>query len=156
MRKKRQRLQDGLRNERAIDRVGVMARQPPFSPTRNACASAGIPCTALVLDPRSGSVSYAVVSVGGFLGIGEKLVAVPWQALQTDTGRKAFVMDATKDKLKQAEGFDEKNWPNMADAKWNADAHGFYGQPLRDETGARGATSDRGAGGGGRSAPSSR
>lgn len=107
----------------------------------------------IVLDPSSGSVSYAVISVGGFLGIGEKLVAVPWKALQTDTKRKAFVMDATKDKLKQAKGFDEKNWPNMADAKWNADAQAFYGQQGRDETGARGATSDRGTGGAAGSAP---
>lgn len=102
----------------------------------------------IVLDPGNASIRYAVVSVGGFLGIGEKLVAVPWKTLQTDPQRKAFMMDATKDRLEQAKGFDDKNWPNMADAKWNADTQTFYGQQGRGETGARGATSTRGAGSG--------
>ena len=45
----------------------------------------------IMLDMRAGRVAYAVLAFGGFLGIGEKLFAVPWQALTLDTGQHRFV-----------------------------------------------------------------
>lgn len=79
-----------------------------------------------MLDMNSGSVSYAVLSFGSFLGMGEKLFAVPWQALTLDTENKRFILDADKEKLKDAPGFDKDNWPNMADQTWENDIHSFY------------------------------
>jgi len=81
----------------------------------------------IMLDVSSGSVSYAVLSFGGFLGMGEKLFAVPWGALKLDTGNKRFVLDVAKEQLKDAPGFDKNHWPDMADATWTQSIHSFYG-----------------------------
>ena len=80
----------------------------------------------IMLDINNGNVSYAVLSFGTFLGMGEKLFAVPWQALTLDTENKRFVLDANKEKLVDAPGFDKENWPDMADQTWENDIHSFY------------------------------
>jgi len=74
----------------------------------------------IVLDSK-GTIAYAVVSTGGFLGIGDRLHAVPWQSLQTQTGRNAFILDIDRERLKNAPGFDKKHWPNLADDKWSSE-----------------------------------
>ncbi|MGF6487686.1 PRC-barrel domain-containing protein [Pseudomonas frederiksbergensis] len=81
----------------------------------------------IMLDVRNGRVSYAVLSFGGFLGMGEKLFAVPWNALTLDTVNKRFVLNVEKERLENAPGFDKDNWPNMADETWATEIHSFYG-----------------------------
>lgn len=81
----------------------------------------------IMLDMRTGQVAYAVLSFGGFLGMGEKLFAVPWQALQLDTVNKRFVLNLDKAKLKNAPGFDPDAWPDMSDVGWSNQIHSFYG-----------------------------
>ena len=81
----------------------------------------------IMLDVRSGKVSYAVLSFGGFLGMGEKLFAVPWSALTLDTKNKRFVLNVEKDRLEHAPGFDKDKWPNMVDESWAKDIHAWYG-----------------------------
>jgi len=81
----------------------------------------------IMLDVRSGKVAYAVLSFGGFLGMGEKLFAVPWSALTLDTKNKRFVLNVEKDHLKNAPGFDKDKWPNMSDQSWAKDIHLYYG-----------------------------
>jgi PRC-barrel domain len=81
----------------------------------------------LMLNTVSGSVSYAVLAAGGFLGMGEKLFAVPWSALSLDTEKKCFVLDVDVDRFKEAPGFDKDQWPNMADATWAKGIHSYYG-----------------------------
>ncbi len=82
----------------------------------------------IMLDMRTGRVSYAVLSFGGFLmGVGEKLFAVPWDALKLDTEKKCFVLDVKRERLEEAPGFDRNHWPDMADKKWEAGIHAFYG-----------------------------
>ena len=81
----------------------------------------------IMLDMRSGQIAYAVLSFGGFLGMGEKLFAVPWQALELDTVNKRFVLNVDKEQLKNAPGFDSDNWPDMSDATWATEIHNFYG-----------------------------
>lgn len=73
---------------------------------------------------------YAVLSFGGFLGMGEKLFAVPWSALTLDTATKSFKLNVDKDRLKTAPGFDKDHWPNMADATWAQTIHTYYGTKL--------------------------
>jgi len=65
----------------------------------------------LVIDPMDGSIGYAVLDFGGFLGIGDKYFAVPWEALQWTADRKAIVLDVSKKDLKQAPGFDKITGP---------------------------------------------
>jgi len=81
----------------------------------------------IMLDMRTGRVSYAVLSFGGFLGMGEKLFAVPWSALTLDTKHQRFVLNVEKERLKQAPGFDTDKWPNMADQAWAKEIHSYYG-----------------------------
>jgi sporulation protein YlmC with PRC-barrel domain len=87
----------------------------------------------IMLDMRSGRVGYAVLCFGGFLGLGEKLFAVPWNALSLDTENKRFVLNVEKDRLKGAPGFDKNHWPDMADQSWARTIHSYYGtQPYSD------------------------
>jgi sporulation protein YlmC with PRC-barrel domain len=81
----------------------------------------------IMLDMRTGEVKYAVLAFGGFLGMGEKLFAVPWTALTLDTNNKCFVLDASKERLENAPGFDKDMWPDMADATWQQGIKDFYG-----------------------------
>lgn len=81
----------------------------------------------IILNMRTGRVSYAVLSYGGFLGLGDKLFAVPWEALTLDTVNKRFVLNVEKDRLESAPGFDKDKWPNMADSSWAEGVHAYYG-----------------------------
>jgi sporulation protein YlmC with PRC-barrel domain len=81
----------------------------------------------IMIDMRSGEIAYAVLSFGGVLGVGEKLFAVPWQALQLDTVNKRFVLDIEKERLKTAPGFDRDAWPDMSDISYGEQIHTFYG-----------------------------
>ena len=80
----------------------------------------------IMLDMQTGQIAYAVVSFGGILGMGNKLFAVPWQALQLDTANKRFILDCTRERLESAPGFDEHRWPDMADPDFGRNIHGFY------------------------------
>jgi sporulation protein YlmC with PRC-barrel domain len=81
----------------------------------------------IMLDMSTGRVSYAVLSFGGILGMGEKLFAVPWDALKLDTANKRFLLNVKKDDLDQAPGFDKDSWPDMADQAWAKGIHDYYG-----------------------------
>ena len=81
----------------------------------------------IMLDVRNGRIGYAVLSYGGFLGVGDKLFAVPWSALTLDTQNKRFVLDVDKESLESAPGFDKDDWPDMADPEWARDVHAYYG-----------------------------
>jgi len=84
----------------------------------------------IMLNVADGRISYAVLSYGGLLGMGDKLFAVPWGALTLDTDNKRFTLDVTKDRLENAPGFDKDNWPNMSDQTWAKDIHSYYGTTL--------------------------
>ena len=81
----------------------------------------------IMLDMQTGQVAYAVLAFGGFLGMGEKLFAVPWQALHLDTANKRMVLNVDKERLKNAPGFDKDAWPDMSDVSWAGGIHSFYG-----------------------------
>jgi sporulation protein YlmC with PRC-barrel domain len=86
----------------------------------------------VVVHP-GGEPSYAVLSFGGWLGMGDKLFAMPWSVLKTveaDTAKKdsarSLVLPLDKEKLKSAPGFDKKSWPVMANSDWTKDVDAFY------------------------------
>ncbi len=85
----------------------------------------------LMIDVATGQIRYAVVSFGGVFGIGNKLFAVPWSALTLDRANKRFVIDVTKERLDQAEGFDKDNWPDMASPEWSRTQHKLWGVDYR-------------------------
>jgi sporulation protein YlmC with PRC-barrel domain len=80
----------------------------------------------LMIDIPSGRVAYAVLSFGGFLGMGNKLFAVPWNALRVDEDEQCFVLDVDKRTLESAPGFDKSNWPDMADNAWGSEIYRYY------------------------------
>lgn len=84
--------------------------------------------TEIMLDVPRGRIAYAVMSAGGFLGVGDKLFALPFSALTLDTDRKCFILDAAKEKIESAPGFDKDRWPDSADLTWQRDVHGHYGR----------------------------
>lgn len=81
----------------------------------------------IMIEMATGKVAYAVLSFGSFLGVGEKLFAVPWAALTLDTQNKRFILDVEKERLKTAPGFDKSDWPDMADHTWARGIHSYYG-----------------------------
>ena len=81
----------------------------------------------LMIDLTNGRIAYAVLSFGGFLGMGDKLFAIPWSALKVDTVEKQFILNLDKEVLKSAPGFDKDHWPNMADLNWANGVFKFYG-----------------------------
>jgi len=87
----------------------------------------------IMLDMATGKISYAVLSYGGVLGMGDKLFAVPWSALVLDTENKRFTLNVQQDALKEAPGFDKDHWPTMSDPAWAGGVHAFYGTPYRKD-----------------------
>ena len=81
----------------------------------------------IMIDLDRGRVAYAVLSFGGFLGLGDKLFAIPWQAFKVDTVKKQLILNADKGLLEKAPGFDKDNWPDMADLSLGSTLYGYYG-----------------------------
>jgi sporulation protein YlmC with PRC-barrel domain len=81
---------------------------------------------AIMLDVTAGKIAYAVLSFGGFLGMGNKLFAIPWSALTLDTDQECFVLNVAKERLEGATGFDKDHWPAMADPTWASELHTYY------------------------------
>ncbi len=83
----------------------------------------------VVVDAQTGKIRYAVLDFGGFLGIGSKWFAVPWHAFQCENrdNEEYLVLDVSKDRLRNAPGFDSNHWPNMADPAFSRDVEKFYG-----------------------------
>jgi hypothetical protein len=71
----------------------------------------------LVVNPDTGRVRFAVLSVGGFLGLGDTEVVVPWGAVVLEKNKAgsapSYVIDATKDKLEKAPKFDASKMSDL-------------------------------------------
>lgn len=80
----------------------------------------------IMIDTPTGRIAYAVLSFGGFLGMGDKLFAIPWSRLALDEDNKRFLLNIDKDTLKQAPGFDKDNWPDMTDRTWGTGIYSYY------------------------------
>ena len=83
----------------------------------------------LMIDLDDGLVAYAVLSFGGFLGLGDKLFAIPWEALTFNSDNQTFILDVDKEVLEDAPGFDKDNWPDNAkyEAGWLLGVYEYYG-----------------------------
>jgi sporulation protein YlmC with PRC-barrel domain len=84
----------------------------------------------IMLDVPRGRIAYAVLSFGGFLGMANKLFAVPWSALKLKTAEHEFILDISRETLENAPGFDKSHWPDMADPAFGARVHSHYGAPV--------------------------
>jgi len=89
----------------------------------------------LVINPESGNVEYAVLSFGGFLGMGDKLFALPWRVLEPvhdkDGDQGHFLLSVDKERLKTSPGFPKDNWPDLSSPDWAKSVHEFYEDEMK-------------------------
>lgn len=82
----------------------------------------------LMIDWENGTVAYAVLSFGGFLGFGEKLFAIPMEALEFESGNhESIMLDIDKERLENAPGFDKDEWPTNPDQTFIDSIYTHYG-----------------------------
>jgi hypothetical protein len=77
----------------------------------------------LMIDKLSGRVAYAVISFGGFLGLGHSHYPVPWAALKYNTSLDGFRTGITERQLKDAPKFSDDSW---GDRDWEMRTHKHY------------------------------
>ena len=82
----------------------------------------------LMVDKFTGYVAYAVMSFGGFLGIGERYHPLPWKVLTYDTRLGGYVVDLTLDQLERAPHYALEDTP-WADPKYGRSVYDYYNVP---------------------------
>jgi sporulation protein YlmC with PRC-barrel domain len=65
----------------------------------------------IMINIIAGKIEYYVVEFGGFLGIGIKYFAIPFDLLQVDPSRRAYIFNQSREALEKAPGFDMDHWP---------------------------------------------
>jgi hypothetical protein len=80
----------------------------------------------LIIDKMSGRVGYAVMSFGGFMGLGHSHYPIPWNALKFDTSLDGFRTNITEKQLKDAPEFSDDSWQ---DRSWEVRTHKHYAAP---------------------------
>ena len=89
----------------------------------------------LMIDKISGRVAYAVLSFGGFLGMGNRHHPLPWSTLHYDRGIGGFVVNLDRDVLEGAPAYAEGEAPQWEDRQWGQRLHDYYkAQPYWDST----------------------
>jgi sporulation protein YlmC with PRC-barrel domain len=83
----------------------------------------------LLMDPQQpGRVLFVVIDPGRSMEFGgDRLMAIPFNALVRNAWDDFFVVNMTRDRLRKAPSFDEDHWPNLADRSWNDMVYRYYG-----------------------------
>jgi sporulation protein YlmC with PRC-barrel domain len=82
----------------------------------------------VMLHKLTGRVAYAVVSVGGFLGLGETYHPIPWSLLSYDTDKNGYVLPVDRRRLEEAKSFTADALGDD-DADWRSEVHAHYNAP---------------------------
>ena len=80
-----------------------------------------------MVDKRSGQVEYAVMSFGGFLGIGDSYHPLPWKSLTYDTSQGGYVVDLDKNALQGAPSYSSSEAPDWSDPSYSRRIDDYYG-----------------------------
>jgi sporulation protein YlmC with PRC-barrel domain len=81
----------------------------------------------IMIDKQSGKVAYAVMSFGGFLGVGDKYYPLPWSMLKYDTRLSGYVVNLDKKVLEGAPAYESRDRIDWDDEKWSRRVHDHYG-----------------------------
>jgi PRC-barrel domain len=81
----------------------------------------------VMIDKLSGKVAYAIMSFGGFLGIGERYHPLPWNTLKYDTRQGGYVVGLTRQQLEGAPTFARTETPAWGDRTYEKSIHDYYG-----------------------------
>ncbi len=84
----------------------------------------------IVLGKQSGHAEYAIMSFGGFLGMGEKYHPLPWQSLTYDPGLGGYVVNVSRDQLEGAPSYMAEQEPDWNDPAYGQRLQGYYGYPV--------------------------
>jgi PRC-barrel domain len=84
----------------------------------------------VMIDKMSGKVAYAVVSFGGFLGMGEDYYPLPWANLKYDTSLGGYRVGITEDQLKGAPKFNRNTDWDWSDRSRDKAVYDYYDTPL--------------------------
>lgn len=79
----------------------------------------------IVIDKITGEVHYVVLSFDGIFNFANKYFAFPWKSISYDPAEESFILNVSKEKLKNADGFDKNQWPNFSDEKWRKNLKDF-------------------------------
>jgi sporulation protein YlmC with PRC-barrel domain len=80
----------------------------------------------LMLDKQSGQVNYAIMSFGGFLGIGEKYHPLPWSELTFSTANDGYVVNLDKRSLENAPSFGTADVPDWSSPTYRTGIDDYY------------------------------
>jgi hypothetical protein len=83
----------------------------------------------LMLDPATGMIGYAVLSFGGFLGLGSRHHPLPWSTLAYDAARGAYVVDLDRAALEGAPSYDPEDISAWEDPTYGRQLSDYYGHP---------------------------
>src|SRR5258708_37903191 len=84
----------------------------------------------LMIDKYTGHVEYAVMSFGGFLGIGDSYHPLPWHALTYDTGQGGYVVDVDRSRLERAPRYTRSNAPDWNDRGYRNRIDKYWVPPI--------------------------
>jgi sporulation protein YlmC with PRC-barrel domain len=87
----------------------------------------------VMLDKNSGKSQYAIMSFGGFLGIGEKYHPLPWATLKYDPEQGGYVVDLDRRMLEGAPSYDSHDTSLWGDDTWGSRVDDYYGAPRHDD-----------------------
>jgi PRC-barrel domain len=80
----------------------------------------------VMIDKVSGKVAYAVMSFGGFLGIGDRYHPLPWSVLTYDTGQGGYAVDLDRSMLEGAPSYSASEMPDWSDPEWSRKVQDYY------------------------------
>jgi hypothetical protein len=81
----------------------------------------------LMLNKLNGQVAYAIMSFGGFLGMGESYHPLPWRVLTYDMRQNGYIVDLDRDRLEKAPSYTAATEPEWIRDRDRIDA--FYAIP---------------------------
>ncbi len=82
----------------------------------------------VMLGKRDGKIHHAILSVGGFFGMGDKLHSIPWSKLDYDTDLEGYKLNVTEDQLKGAPSFDKSDRSMASDRDFQAKSYSHFGE----------------------------
>jgi sporulation protein YlmC with PRC-barrel domain len=82
----------------------------------------------LLIDMTAGRIAPATLACGGWLGLGENLALVPWDALTFKPGTDRVTLNVDTEELRKAPQFAKDKWPVTVERQWRADVYAYYGE----------------------------
>ncbi len=77
----------------------------------------------IMINLKDGMIHYLIIEFGGFLGLGEKLFAIPFAALKLNVKEHNFILDVEKTFLETAPGFNPEHWPETNSHYFDVNSH---------------------------------